>query len=424
MGFLDDVTVEQLDADPYPVYARMRAEQPVGFVPCVDTWFVTRHADVAHVAERVEQFTAESLTETPVERSFGKPTIITVDGPVHAELRRSFDTSFRPKRVESYVDALVRPIAEQYLAELAAASGGAGGRVVELMADYLEPISTRSLAVVLGLGDVEMPTLRRWFHGLSLGATNYERDPGKQAVADATAAEIDEVVVPQLERLRREPDDSTMSHMLHAGVSEPRPVEFVLPSLKVAILGGMQEPGHGAGTVLAALLDPADPAQLAAVRAELADGGNTLVAAAVEEGIRWVAPIGTQLRTAVRDVDLGGVTIPAGAAVAAVLASANRDDSIFPDPDTFDLYRHVRTTGQAVGQAARDQSKGQAGFGFGRHFCSGHSFARHQMRIAVEVLLQAHPALALADDRPVRFRGWEFRAPAELNVVLTPPGRW
>jgi cytochrome P450 len=262
-----------------------------------------------------------------------------------------------------------------------------------------------------------MPTLRRWFHGLSLGATNYERDPGKQVVADATAAEIDEVVVPQLERLRREPDDSTMSHMLHAGASKPRPVELVLPSLKVAILGGMQEPGHGAGTVLAALLDPANATQLAAVRAELADGGNSLVVAAVEEGVRWVAPIGTQLRTAVRDVDLGGVTIPAGAPVAAVLASANRDDAVFPDPDRFDLFRHVRTVDQGV----RDQSKGQAGYGFGKHFCSGHSFARHQMRIAVEVLLGAHPSLALAGTGAVRFQGWEFRAPAELDVVLTGP---
>jgi cytochrome P450 len=311
----------------------------------------------------------------------------------------------------------VRPIAEQYLADLQAADGAEAGEPVELMADYLEPISTRCLAVVLGLGDVEMPTLRRWFHGLSLGATNYERDPDKQAVADATAAEIDEVVVPQLERLRREPDDSTMSHMLHAGASEPRAVEFVLPSLKVAILGGMQEPGHGAGTVLAALLDPANATQLAAVRAELAGGGNSLVVAAVEEGVRWVAPIGTQLRTAVRDVDLGGVTIPAGAPVAAVLASANRDDAVFPDPDRFDMFRHVRSVDQGVA----DQSKGQAGYGFGKHFCSGHSFARHQMRIAVEVLLQAHPTLALAGTGAVRFQGWEFRAPAELDVVLTGP---
>jgi len=127
----------------------------------------------------------------------------------------------------------------------------------------------------------------------------------------------------------------------------------------------------------------------------------------------------------VRDVDLGGVTIPAGAPVAAVLASANRDASVFPDPDTFDLYRHVRTVdqagGQAVVQGVRDQSKGQAGFGFGRHFCSGHSFARHQMRIAVEVLLGAHPSLALAGTGAVRFQGWEFRAPAELDVVLTGP---
>jgi aromatic O-demethylase, cytochrome P450 subunit len=100
-----------------------------------------------------------------------------------------------------------------------------------------------------------------------------------------------------------------------------------------------------------------------------------------------------------------------------MLASANRDASVFPDPDTFDLFRQVRTVDQGV----RDQSKGQAGYGFGRHFCSGHSFARHQMRIAVEVLLQAHPALVMAGTGAVRFQGWEFRAPAELDVVLTGP---
>jgi aromatic O-demethylase, cytochrome P450 subunit len=393
-AFLGEVTVAQLDADPYPVYARMRREQPAGFVPAVSAWLVTRHADVRFVAEHPDSFPASTAEPSPVERTFGQPTIITSDGAPHLELRRSFDGKFRPRRVDSYAEGLVRPIAQS------CASALAGRDRAELMAEYFEPVSVRSLATVLGLGDVSTPTLRRWFRGLNLGATNYERDPAKQAVADATAAEVDEVCVPRLRRMLKAPDDSTMSHMLHAGTvpGEPRTVDFVLPSLKVAILGGLQEPGHGAGSVLAGLL--ADPAeQLAAVTADA-----SLIPAAVEEGLRWVAPIGTQFRTAAAECELGGSVIPAGAPVCAVLASANRDEHLYTEPDRFDLRRGVQQ---------------QAAFGFGRHFCSGHSFSRHQIRIALEVLLEHFPALRQDTEAgPVRFHGWEFRAPAGLNVLL------
>ena len=168
-----------------------------------------------------------------------------------------------------------------------------------------------------------------------------------------------------------------------------------MPTLKVILLGGMQEPGHGAGTTLFALLT--HPDQLAAVRAD-PDG---LLPAAIEEGMRWIAPIGTQGRRATARVELGGVELPEDAPVAAVLASANRDETRFPDPDRFDLHR-------PRGRVAT--------FGFGRHFCSGHAFARALERVALRALLDRYPSLELACD--VRFSGWEFRAPRELHVRL------
>lgn len=395
--FIDSITVEDLDRDPYAIYARLRREAPVAYVPVVDTWFVTRFADVQWVAEQVELFPA-THGESPVELTFGKPAIIAVDGEVHHELRRSFDGKFRPRLVESYIDDLVRPIAQGAVDALRGRSDA------ELMADYFEPISVTSLAVVLGLGDLGPDVLRRWFKGMSVGATNFERDPDKQAVADDVCAEIDSVVVPRMERLATDPDDSTMSGLLHAGRDAgcPRDIEFVLPSLKVAILGGMQEPGHGAGSILAGLLGR--PEQLAEVVAAPA----ALVPVAVEEGLRWIAPIGTQLRRAAEDTELAGTLIPKDASVSAVLASANRDESVFTDPDTFDLHRSD--------EARRSP---QAAFGFGKHFCSGHSFSRHQMRIALEVLLEAFPGLAPEPELPPVFTGWEFRAPQHLHVRLT-----
>jgi cytochrome P450 len=391
-SFLQQVTVAELDADPYPLYARMRREQPVGYLPCVDTWFVTRYRDVQYVGDNPDVFTAEH-GQSPVELTFGRPSIITVDGPVHHELRRSFDGKFRPRVVEGYIEELVRPIAEQYLARIEP------GQPVDLMAAYFEPISVRALAAVLGLADVSSAELRRWFKGMNLGATNFERDPVKQAVADAVCAEIDDLAVPRMRQLALDPDDSTMAQLLHTGREPgcPREIDFVLPSLKVAILGGMQEPGHGAGSVLAGLFTRPD--QLAEVAADRAG----LLPAAVDEGLRWVAPIGTQFRFAVRDVELGGTLVPAGSSVSAVLASANRDEDVFAAPDTFDLHRSGRE---------------QAAFGFGKHFCSGHSFARHQMRIALDVLLAEFPAIAPAAAAETRFTGWEFRAPVELPALL------
>ncbi|MER8920564.1 cytochrome P450 [Mesorhizobium sp. M0802] len=199
--------------------------------------------------------------------------------------------------------------------------------------------------------------------------------------------------------MRAPPDGSALSHMLHDGMPEgtTRPIDFLMPSIKVILLGGMQEPGHGAGSILAGLL--AHPEQL---RQVLADP-ETFVPRAVNEGLRWVAPIGTQTRQTTQAVELGGVTIPAGAAVAALVSSASRDESRFADPDRFDINR---------------REGNHAAFGFGHHFCSGRFFAREQMCLALRLLLLRFPDLSLVPGKVPVFRGWEFRAPTTLYVSL------
>jgi cytochrome P450 len=384
------ITVGELERDPYPIYARLRAEAPVAWVPAVEMWLATTWDEAVRVASEPELFAAD-MPGSPIDRSFGSPTILTCDGEPHKELRGSVDPKYRPHVVEEFIEALVGPIVATHLDALA------GRDEADLMAELFEPVSVLSLGAVLGLGDLEADTLRRWFAALADGATNFERDPAKQAHSDAACAEIDERLGPLLDRLELEPDDSTISHMIWSGRApgEPRPREHYLPSLKVILLGGMQEPGHGSGSVLCALL--ADPDALAEVVAD----PDALLAAAIDEGMRWIAPIGTQGRRTTRALELGGVDLPADAPVAAVIASANRDERRFPDPDVFDLHRERRRL---------------ATFGFGRHFCSGHAFARSQQRIALRELLRRHPRLELAAEP--EFSGWEFRAPRELRVKL------
>src|SRR5579871_5144923 len=261
-GFAASVTVAALEADPYPIYARLRRDAPVCYIPAVRLWFVTRYDDVEFVGTHPGLFSAE-LDDSPVDHTFGSPTILTVDGAPHLELRRSLDSKYRPKHVNGYIDGLVRPIAEQLL------DGLAGRDRAELMADYLEPLSVLSLGTVLGVAHLGADRLRDWFWRLHLGVINFEGNPERAEVGTVCSREIDEVLGPVFDRLEASPDDSTISHLLHSG---------------------MPEPGHAGGSALAGLL--ASPDQLAAVR----DDPAGLVPAAVEEGLRWVSTIGTQTR--------------------------------------------------------------------------------------------------------------------------------
>jgi cytochrome P450 len=383
------ITVEELDRDPYPVYARMRREAPVCFVPAVGLWFVTRWEEVEYAASHPDVFDS-AVSPSPLNRVMGGASILVLDGEPQKKLRAMLDPSLRPRVVEASTPSLIEPLVAGLLDRLEP-SGEA-----DLMSEYFEPISVTGLGRVLGLGHLGADTLRRWFHGLAEGAINFEDDPARWEIADAIGDEIDEELAPVLRRMWAEPDDSTISTMLQlAEGSFDERVAQVLPTLKVILLGGMQEPGHAAGSTVAGLLKSG---QAAAVAADPAG----LVRDAIEEGLRWVSPIGTQTRRAVAATELGGAAIPARAGIGVLVSSANRDEAVWgPTADAYDLFRPKRN---------------HAAFGFGTHFCSGHHFSRVQMRIAVQRLFERLPGLRADPERPPVFSGWEFRAPRHLHV--------
>lgn len=389
MSIAAAIRIDDLDRDPFPIYAHLRAHDPITAVPAAHCWFATRWRDIELIA-RSPDFTAVS-DEAPVNTAFGRPNVLTTEGSAHADLRGGIEPHYRPKQVASYIESLVRPIAQAQLAAFHASGSD------DLLTQYFEPISALALARSFGFADVDEPTLRRWFHGLSQGAINFERDPARAAICAATVAEIDAVALPLLERLAKAPDRSPLSHLLHSGMEpgKTRSPQDIMPSVRVTLLGGMQEPGHGAANLLVGLLS--NPDQLASLRADM-DG---LLPQAIDEGLRWIAPIGTMMRTALRDTNVSGVTIPAGTPVSCIFASANRDEDRWDAPEVFNIHR---------------PQKSHMSFGQGAHFCAGKWFAKAQIDIALRVLLEAHPSLRFADSPP-DFRGWEFRAPLHLRVA-------
>lgn len=390
VGELDvgkSITVEDLESDPYPVYKRLRDEAPVCEVESVGLWLVTRWDDVEEVDVNPDVFTGETDPST-LNRTFGK-NMLGSEGTYHSRIRTIIEPAFRPGAVRPYASEVIEPIANELI------DAFADRGEVELMHDFAEPLSVRTLQQVLGLGEVPVDTLMRWFEQLGIGASNFEFDPEKQAVADAASAEVNATVTDMLAHLRGAPDDSILSRMLHSEVDgEVLTDEEICSNLKVMIVGGMQEPGDLVGIAMWALLSHAEQAD--AVRADA-----NLVKPAVEESLRWQSPVGTSTRQTTRPTTLAGVDLEEGALVAAVVASANRDERHWPDPDRFDIRR---------------KDGANLAFAIGSHHCVGAWLARYESRAAVRLLLERLPGLRLDPERPIELRGWEFRRPMHLHL--------
>ena len=385
------IAVEDLERDPYPVYARLREEEPVSWVESVGLWLVTRWDDVNAVDKTPAVFTAETEPST-LNRTFGK-NLLGSEGEYHTKIRSIIHPWFRHGAIGHFPDEVISPIANELI------DAFAGRGKVDLVAEFAEPLAVRTLRRATGLEGVDDDTLRRWFQELAQGAGNFEGDPEKQAVADAASRDVNATIAPLLERLADEPDDTLLSSMLHSRVDgQGLTPEEIQANMKVMIVGGLQAVSDAISISTWALLS--HPEQADEVRAD-----PELIPHAIEEGLRWYSPVGTSTRQTTRETELHGVTLPEGALVAAVLASANRDPRHWDAPDTYDIHNHRRP---------------HLAFSAGAHVCVGALLARMQTRRGLRLLLERLPNLRLDPDRPTEMEGWEFRSPHHLHLRFDP----
>jgi cytochrome P450 len=382
-----EISVEQLETDPYPIYKQLREEEPVCFVDSVGLWLVTRWDDVQHVDKSPDLFSGETEPST-LRRTFG-PNLLASEGAYHDRIRKIIYPWFRVGAIGDYPDHVIAPVANELV------DGFVDRGACDLVSEFAEPLSARVLKRALGLGFVDEETLRRWFVELATGAANFEGDPAKQEIADAASAEVNETLAPVIERLEAAPDDTLLSSMVHTEVDGERLTrEEIQSNLKVMIVGGLQATTDLIALSLWAILS--HPEQLEEVRAD-----PKLVDPAIEEAARWHSPVGTSTRQTTRDAELGGVKLEKGALVAAVLASANHDERNWSEPERYDLRR-------------REGS--HLAFATGPHLCIGARLARYETRAAWRILLDRLPGLRLDPERPIEISGWEFRSPHHLHV--------
>ena len=378
----EQVTLGELERDPYPIYARLRDEEPVSWVPAVQLWLVTRYEDVRTVDLTPEVFTAATDPST-LNRTMGV-NMLGSEGPDQLRIRRVVEPPFRPRDVEERTKGMIPALANELI------DGFEARGECDLFREFADPMSVRSLRFMLGLEGVAWEDLLRWNEGLMPGLANFEGDPEKQAPADEASTALSEVIELVLDHLDAEPDGSALSAMLHHDRDGDRMSrEEIVANTKLMLSGGLQEPRDL--IALAVLALGSHPEQLDEVRAD-----PRLIKAAVEETLRWAGPVGTSTRQTTQVTELAGAQLEQGALIGAVLSSANRDPRRFTDPDRFDIHR---------------KEGAHLAFAVGNHFCLGAWFGRHLARVSLEILLERLPNLRLDPDRPATLGGWEFRAP-------------
>jgi cytochrome P450 PksS len=382
-----DITSPAFKADPYPFYARLRDDAPVCAVPLpnrMTVWLVTRYDDVALVLrdERFAKDVANALTPEEAARLPRPPGLfqpltrhmLNADPPDHTRLRALVQRAFTPGLVEG-MRARVGVIAERLL------DGIVGRPQVDLIRDYALPIPTTVIAEMLGVPAEDRHRFHRWSRTILVSAASSWGLWKTLPSAWAFLRYIRRLIAAR----RAAPRDDLVSALVRAEEAGERLTADELASMVFLLLvAGHETTVNLIGNGTLALLE--HPAELARLRAD-----EGLIRPAVEEMLRFSSPVETATRRFAReDVGLAGATIPRGAVVLAVLASANRDGHQFPDPDRLDV--------------GREPNKHLA-FGLGAHYCLGAALARLEGQIAVQALLRRARVLRLAAPGRLRWRG-------------------
>lgn len=379
------VTAEPVEFDPfsddffehpYEIYRRLRDQAPVYYSEKYDFYAITRHEDVTAAFKDTETFSSSRGIDLAMVQSGNPvpaPLIIMLDPPEHRRMRSLVNRVFTPKAVAK-LQPMIEEVIEQYIAPVEAevARSGRFDVVHDFSALFPVEVITRMLGV-----PVEMRQQVRLWLDKSL-----EREPGTihTSAEGIEAGVASGLMYYELIQQRREnPQDDMISRLIavelerEEGSGEVTKLDDVEITAFATLLGGA-----GAETVTKLIGHAAVTFGRHPEVWERLYNDRSLVPNAVEELLRFEAPAQYMVRYCMKKTTVRGVTIPEGAAVMVIPASANRDERAFPDPDTFDIDR------------PREQAV-NVGFGYGIHSCLGAALARMESAIALDRLLDLMP---------------------------------
>jgi cytochrome P450 family 142 subfamily A polypeptide 1 len=374
--------------NPQAELAWLRANDPIHWDEAGQVWGVSRYDDVKALSTQPDLFSNAG----GIRPDTGPiAMMIDMDDPDHLRRRKLVNKGFTPRRVRDQEDR-IREVVNRLIDQVAEQGS----------ADFVKDIAAWLPLVMigdaLGVSEEDHPTLLEWSDDLMRGQGT--QDPALLEAMIGAFSGYTEYISGVIEDRRACPADDLMSILCHADVDGDKfdDDEIIHESLLI-LIGGDETTRHVITGGLYQLLRNRDQwEQLLADR--------SLLDSAVEESLRWVSPIKNMARTATRDTELHGQQIEKDQKLLLLYPSANRDESHFDDPQTFDI---TRTPNDHVA------------FGFGTHFCLGASLARLELKVAFEQVLERLPDIRLVDDTEPEFRPASFVSGYEtMPVAFTP----
>lgn len=384
---LDDLFSPEAVANPHPLFAALRAEDPVHWNPRHRAWVLTRHDDVVAgfrdprlSADRIVPFyerhgeAGEAELTDPVNRLLGG-WMVFKDPPDHTRLRRLVSQAFTPRavrRLEPRIHALVATL----LDELAARAAGGDG-VVDVRSALAAPLPAMVIAEMLGVPASDHDRFAAWSDDIIALVFGAQGVPDRRARAERGLLELAGYFSDLIEARRARPADDLVGALIAAhDEGEALSADELLSTCTLLLFAGHETTTSLLTNGLAALLGAPD--QLGRLRAD-----PILLPTAVEELLRFEGPAKVEVRYAAEPVELRGRRIEPGSRVFLAAIAANRDPERFADPDRLDVARSPNP---------------HLGFGYGLHFCLGAPLARLEATVALGAVLRRFPALAPAAD--------------------------
>jgi cytochrome P450 family 142 subfamily A polypeptide 1 len=361
--------------DPFDAYRWLRDEAPVYWDPVQRLWGISRHADILTVENDTTRFSSLDGSRPKTDQR-DDTSMINRDDPLHQKQRMVVARRFTPRGVRSHEDR-VRDLVTIILDE-ASADGGC-----EAVAKIASRLPAMVICELLGYDFELWPKVREWSEVTmyQAGQTNADGSP-----ADQSGASIDAIMdfagetMKVIEARRSDPQDDLISVWAHTEVhGQPWDDGEILAEALLVLDGGAETTRAVIAGNLVELARRPDQRRL------LVESPDLLGSTAVEEFIRWITPISNMRRTALVDTELHGERITAGDELLLLYGSANRDERVFDDPDTYDVTR---------------PGNHHVSFGFGTHFCLGASLARLELRVLFEELVRRFPDWRLVDPQP------------------------
>jgi cytochrome P450 len=395
---------------PYPHYARMRDEAPVLHLEHLGMYLVTRHDLVLAILRDPMLYSskfgrptmplnpddAARVAEAIAEGYPRMSTMLTTDPPEQTRFRGLVAKAFNPKTI-----AAMEPLIRSIVTDLIDAWGDRTD--IEFVTDFAVPLPVRVIATMLSQPPERWVDIKRWSDASIAGiGTNISVET--RMAAERETNEFQRHFAAELEERRANPRDDLLSNLVHATIDEPgvdpRPLDT---AEALSIISQLMVAGNETTTKLLTemmRLLGEHPDQWTRVRSD-----TSRIERIVEESLRLSSPTQGIFRIVTEDHELGGVPLPKGARLVMVYGSANRDDAVFPDGESFD--------------PDRERLREHLAFGKGIHFCLGASLSRLEAKVAMEELTRRIGAYRLSDSNTFAYYpSFMLRGLQRLDIEL------